>query len=91
MKDALGNTIRDGDLLAWNITEDLRNSLVFQVIKVQDGGLSTPRGDTPGLLILGISLPIAKPKENLTDFKCLRNPESEARLDAIIGEGAKPS
>ena len=83
MRDALGNTIHDGDLVTWNIgAEQLRN-MVFQVLKAQDGMIDTPQGKTPGVLILAITLPISKPTEELMDFKCLRNPESENLIETV--------
>jgi hypothetical protein len=86
MRDALGNSIRDGDLISWNITAELLRNMVFQVIKVQDGGVVTPDGGkTPGLLILGITLPIPEPHKELMDLRCLRNPESEDMMNKIAG------
>jgi hypothetical protein len=75
MRDGLGNVIRDGDLLI--ISREILERAVFQVIKVQDGGLSTPEGVTPGVLIVGLTFPVPRPNEPLMDFKCLRNPDSE--------------
>jgi hypothetical protein len=89
MKDTLGNTIRDGDLVLWDATPEVLARTVFQVLKVQDQGTVTVGGDTmPGILVIGISFPItAKPTDNLTAFKCLRNPESETTLNELM---AKP-
>jgi hypothetical protein len=83
MRDALGNTIRDGDLLVWNISAEQLRNMVFQVLKVQDGAIDTPQGKTPGVLILAITLPVPKPSEELMDFKCLRNPESESLIETV--------
>jgi hypothetical protein len=61
--------------------------MVFQVLKAQDPGTVSIGGDAmPGVLIVAITFPItAKSAENLTSFKCLRNPESEAAMDLLAG------
>jgi hypothetical protein len=86
MKDALGNTIRDGDLILWDVTPETLARTVFRVLKVQDQGTVTIEGDTaPGILVIGIPFPItAKPTDNLVAFKCLRNPESETTLNELM-------
>jgi hypothetical protein len=84
MKDGLGNTIHGGDLVSWNISAELLRRMVFQVIKADDGGISTADGGkTPGLLIIAVTIPIPKPHQELMDFRCLRNPESEALISQL--------
>ena len=81
MTDAIGNTIREGDLLS--VSPDLLKHFTFTVIKVQEGGIDTPHGKTPGVLAIAVTMPIENPKAPLMDFRCLRNPQSEALVAAI--------
>lgn len=95
MRDALGNKINDKDLVKWRIPADVADHLVFQVMRVSDGGLSTPQGETPPFIMLTVTVPInlgpgSHGEPNLQDFYCLRNPESEKVIDILTG-GAKPS
>jgi hypothetical protein len=92
MKDSIGNPIRENDLVRWNIPDFLLHRLVWKVLRVSDGGISTPEGVTPPIIQLSVVLPIQsdKPDPVLEDFVCVRNPQSEAIMDALTG-GAKPS
>jgi hypothetical protein len=91
MRDQIGNRITEKDLVRWNIPEDLLHKLVFNVVRVSDGGIATPQGNTPPLIQLSITIPIHSdtPEPVLTDFVCVRNPESEALLDALAGVGGR--
>lgn len=98
MRDALGNKISDGDLVRWAIPEGLLDHLLFQVLKVSDGGILTPQGETPPFIVLSVTVPINRApgapagEPTLGDFLCLRNPGSEKIIDILTGTKAgKPS
>lgn len=92
MRDRIGNVINEQDIVRWEIPPDVQKKMLFQVVRVTDGGLATPQGNTPPLIQLSILIPINtdKPEPWLEDFLCVRNPNSETLLDAITG-GKKPS
>lgn len=92
MRDRIGNEIKEGDIVRWDIPDEVRKKMVFQVTRVSDGGISTPQGDTPPIIQLTILIPVDTKlaEAYLEDFLCVRNPQSEALLNKLAG-GAKPS
>lgn len=77
MKDALGNEIREGDLLHWVNS----NLPVLKVLKVEEGGLSignSNKATTPRLTLqFTIEVRDARPGDpvNLPQFLVVMNPE----------------
>jgi hypothetical protein len=51
-KDALGNELREGDV----VTLVTDKPLFFRVMKIDNGGISTPQGMTPAVVVLGVTL-----------------------------------
>lgn len=92
MRDRIGNVIKEGDIMRWDIPAEVGKRALFQVTRVSDGGISTPQGMTPPIIQLTILIPVETklPEAYLEDFLCVRNPESEALLNALTGSG-KPS
>ena len=76
MRDAIGNSIHDGDLLVLSV-EFLRQA-VFQVLKSQE-----PTQDHPGIMVIGLTIPIPAGTKELADAKCVRNPESERLIEQV--------
>ena len=75
MRDAIGNSIHDGDLLVLSV-EFLRQA-VFQVLKSQE-----PTQDHPGIMVIGLTIPVPTGTKEIMDAKCLRNPESESLIQS---------
>lgn len=74
----------------------LLDTLVFTVTKLNDGGIETPQGTTPPVVVLAVSLPVMvsgrDEEPTLRDFLCVRNPQSEGLLELVAGGGGrKPS
>jgi hypothetical protein len=92
VRDRIGNEIKEGDIIRWEIPPEVLKRIVFQVLQVTDGGIATPQGVTPPLIRLSVLIPVNtdRPEAYLEDFLCVRNPHSEALLDSITG-GKKPS
>jgi hypothetical protein len=90
MKDMVGNTIREGDLLAWSLPDKLTN-IIVRAQRVHDGGLSMGSGGdlTPPILTVIIDIPVSDVRKGdearLADFVCVRDPRSEALLDKVTG------
>lgn len=53
-KDALGNDLHEGDI----ITLLPNQPLIMRVMKVDNGGIQTPQGVTPGVVLVGVTLTI---------------------------------
>ena len=51
-KDALGNELHEGDI----ITLISPKPLFFRVMKLEHGGIQTPQGITPGVLLIGVTV-----------------------------------
>jgi len=88
VKDALGNTIRDGDLIAWLVKEEFLRGMVFQVIKAHDptdptSQIAPQAQQGQGVLVIAVTIPIPHPEEELMDIRCLRNPQSEHFAEAL--------
>jgi hypothetical protein len=94
MRDRIGNVIKENDIVRWDIPPEVQKKIVFQVVRVTDGGIETPSGKTPPVIQLSVLIPVntERPEAYLEDFLCLRNPESEELLDALSNtKGGKPS
>lgn len=76
MRDAIGNTIHDGDLVTVNVS--LIQNAIFQVLKLQE-----PGNDLPSVLILGLTIPVPAKLEEIMEIKCLRNPDSEKLIEQV--------
>lgn len=87
MLDCLGNKVKEGDYVRWNIPDALQCKLVFKVTRISEGGIETPDGLTPPMLQLTIMLPVnpTQPGQEtiLSDFLCAQDPQSEALLDKL--------
>ena len=92
MRDAIGNKISEGDIVKWEIPPEAVKRLLLNVVRVSDGGIATPDGNTPGIIQLSLIIPTTAPERGgeiqLQDFICLRNPKSEELL-AKLSEGPK--
>lgn len=88
MKDRIGNTIVEEGLVRWEIPTEVLKNLVFTVVKVSDGGLATPQGQSPAFLQLTVAIPINNTQGEpvLTDFLCVMNPNNEQLLNALSGK-----
>jgi hypothetical protein len=53
-KDALGNELHEGDI----VTMQSDRPIFFRVMKIDNGGIQTPQGVTPGVVIIGVTLTI---------------------------------
>lgn len=53
-KDALGNEIHEGDV----VTLQSDRPIIFRVMKVENGGIQTAQGVTPGVILIGVQLTI---------------------------------
>ena len=90
MKDMLGNTIKEGDLLAWSLPKGMEN-IIVRAQRIHDGGLSMGETGqtTPPVLSVLIDIPISDVRKGdearLADFVCVRDPRSEQMLDKITG------
>jgi hypothetical protein len=96
MRDAIGNKMCNDDLVRWELLPGTTR-LTGQIVNVQDGGFVEGRGDLPTLIQILITIPVKVDdfthEPILSDFFCLRNPRSEALLDALSNThgGNKPS
>ncbi len=53
-KDTLGNDLFEGAI----VTLTIDKPLICRVMKMQQGGVHTPQGVTPGILLVGVQLTI---------------------------------
>lgn len=86
MKDRIGNTIHEDEVVQWDIPLDMVKRILFTVVRVQDGGIATPSGDSDGLIQLTIYVPVTRSNPGepiLTDFLCVKNPNNEKLLNAL--------
>jgi hypothetical protein len=51
-KDALGNELHEADI----VTLVTDKPLFFRVMKIDNGGIQTPQGMTPAVVVLGVTL-----------------------------------
>ena len=89
MRDMLGNTIAEGNLLWWK-----QLGVVVKVLRVTDGGLSlVDKGDTrpsPAVLTVELSFPVDVSKlppgaeAQLGEFIRTVDPKQEAMLDQAL-------
>jgi hypothetical protein len=80
-KDALGNELHEGDLVAFFATQHL----IMRVMKIDNGGVQTTQGQTPGIVIVGVTLTIrCLPGGLVPNLARAINPESEAGFKKIL-------
>lgn len=91
MRDRIGNSIVEDGLVRWEIPPAVLKNLVFTVVKVSDGGLSTPQGPSPAYLQLTVAIPVENVNGEpvLTDFLCVMNPNNERLLGALSGKSVQ--
>jgi hypothetical protein len=82
-KDALGNDLHEGDLVTM-----LHSQIpVFRVMKVDNGGLQTPAGTTPGMVIVGVTFTIrCIPGSPILNIARVVSPGSDALVSKILTE-----
>lgn len=88
MKDAIGNKVRKGDMIAWAIPEGLRQ-VIAVVGQVSDGGLSmgsTDQVSQPSITIV-IDIPITGVKAGheatLHEFMRVVDPRGEVIIEGL--------
>ena len=80
-KDALGNDLHEGDLVTMLSTQ----VPVFRVMKVDNGGLQTPQGVTPGVVIVGVTFTIrCAPGSPILNMARVVSPGSDAIVSKLI-------
>jgi hypothetical protein len=90
MRDQIGNVIKEGDLLKWELPAEIKSILVVAA-QVSEGGLSkgTTNETTEPSLRVSLVIPISGVQAGreaiLRDFLCVRDPRSENLLDKITG------
>jgi len=88
MKDAIGNKLAQGNMVAWSIPDGLRH-LIAVVARVSDGGLSmgsTDQVSQPSLTIV-IDIPVTGTKPGheatLSEFMRVVDPRGEAIIEGL--------
>jgi hypothetical protein len=80
-KDALGNDLHEGDLVTMLATQ----VPVFRVMKVDNGGIQTPQGTTPGMVIIGVTFTIrCVPGAPILNVARVVSPGSDALVTKIL-------
>jgi hypothetical protein len=80
-KDALGNELREGDLVTMLPTQ----ILVLRVMKVDNGGIQTPQGITPGMVLIGVTLTLRViPGAPILNIAKVVNPGSDEVVKRLL-------
>jgi hypothetical protein len=80
-KDALGNELHEGDL----VTMLPNQPLFLRVMKVDNGGVHTPQGVTPGIVILGVTITLRMiPGVPVLNVARVVSPQSDAMVSKIL-------
>lgn len=80
-KDALGNDLHEGDIIT--LVSD--KPIFFRVMKVDNGGIQTPQGITPGVVVVGVTLTIRLvPGASILNVARVVSPGSDALVSSIL-------
>jgi hypothetical protein len=82
-KDCVGNELHEGDV----VTLHIDRPLIFLVSKIDNGGIQTPQGITPGRIVLGVNLTLHyAPGMPLLQVVRVVNPGSDKIVEKLLSE-----
>ena len=80
-KDSLGNELHVGDL----VTLVTNRPVPYRVLKVENGGIQTPQGVTPGMIAIGTTVTLGTiPGGQIVEVARLVSPGSDELVRKII-------